>query len=103
MVSAATTAISEGILATDSVVIDISGNWIAGSQLVATSTGWDAYPVKLTYQWLRDGSPIRGAGKQNYKLTSRDVDCYISVIVSGSAPGYNSAWLESNVQLVSAQ
>lgn len=44
--------------------------------------------MKLTYRWLRNGKPIRGATKKSYRLTEQDRGTRISVKVTGSKSGF---------------
>lgn len=103
VVSNATSAIALGILPIDSVSVNIIGTGAKGDQLSVDSSGWGSVPVKLTYMWLRDGNPIFGAYKRTYTPTSRDVDSVITVVVFGSAPGYESDWLESDGLTITGQ
>lgn len=103
VVSNATSAISIGLLPIDSVIVDLVGTGTKGEQLSVDSSGWGSVPVKLTYMWLRDGNPIFGASKRTYTPTTRDVDSVISVVVFGSAPGYESDWMESDGLSITAQ
>ena len=58
------------------VVTAVAGNWDSGT--------------KLTYQWVRDGSPISGATDVRYTLTTADALAALSVQVTGTKPGYSS-------------
>lgn len=49
--------------------------------------------VTLSYQWLRGGKAIKGATKASYKLTAKDRGGRLSVRVTASKPGYQSAKL----------
>lgn len=44
-------------------------------------------------QWLRGGKAIKGATKASYKLTAKDRGGRLSVRVTASKPGYQSAKL----------
>lgn len=59
-----------------------------GSTLLVYPGLWRPVPVKLTYQWSRNGVPIAGATKLTYKLTAADRGTQISVAVTGSKAGY---------------
>ena len=68
----------------------ITGTVKLGSTLSASSGSWDS-GTALTYQWLRNGSPITGAVAKTYKLNSADLNSLISVQVTGKKPGYTSS------------
>ncbi len=59
-----------------------------GAKLVAVAGKWGPGKVKLTYRWLRNGKPIRGATTKSYRLTKRDRGTRISVKVTGSKSGF---------------
>ncbi len=64
----------------------VSGQFIAGKRLTAGSDLWDE-GVRLSYQWLRNGSPIAQATTSTYTLTGIDAQAQISVAVTGLATG----------------
>jgi hypothetical protein len=66
----------------------VSGTARVGSALSAAPGAWGPAPVTLTYQWLRNGSPITTATATTYTLTHADAGTAISVRVTGSKPGY---------------
>ena len=68
----------------------ISGNITKGSKLVVTAGTWTPAPVKLTYQWYRNGAAIKGATKTSYTLGSKDVGAIMTVKVTGSKSGYTT-------------
>jgi len=47
-------------------------------------------PSNITYQWFRNGQPIKGATKQTYKLVAADADTMISVQITASKAGFTS-------------
>ncbi|GAA1810921.1 hypothetical protein GCM10009771_11120 [Nesterenkonia flava] len=63
---------------------------MAGSTLTAAPGRWSS-AATLSYQWLSDGVPIRGATKSTYKVGSGQVGKKISVRVTGTSSGYTSA------------
>lgn len=69
----------------------ISGTAKKGKTLKVTMSAWTPAPVKISYQWLRNGKAIKKATKSSYKLTSKDRKKYISVRVTGSKTGYATA------------
>lgn len=56
----------------------ISGKAKVGKKLTAKPGTWSPKP-SLSYQWLRNGKPIKGATKASYKLTRKDRGARISV------------------------
>ena len=66
----------------------ITGKILAGAVVTAAPGAWGPAPVTLTYQWLRNGSPITTATATTYTLTNADAGTAISVQVTGSKPGY---------------
>lgn len=66
----------------------IVGGAFVDSRLTATTTAWGPAPVALSYQWLRNGSPIDGAVQDNYKVTIADSAADITVRITGSKVGF---------------
>lgn len=71
---------------------------IAGTATVGTTLTASATPVKFTpaadrvsFQWLRDNSPIPGATGETYTLSGDDYQAEISVKAVGHALGYEDA------------
>ena len=93
---------------TASPVPSVSGVAEVGKAFSAVTGAWDQ-GVELSYQWLRNSSPIQGAFSRTYFLTPRDAGAQISVEVTGRKTGFTSitrrsaetgvAWPEQ-VQLV---
>ena len=81
----------------------VSGTAQVGQVLTADAGRWEPVSVTLTYQWLRDGTPIVGATDATYALVAADADKQVSVRVIGSAPGYADGVVESEPVLVAAQ
>ena len=69
----------------------IKGKAVVGKKLTAKPGSWSPAGVTFTYQWLRNGKAISGATGVKYKLKNKDKGKKISVRVTGSKPGYNSA------------
>jgi len=65
----------------------LSGTLKVGSVLTAKPGNWDV-GVLVTYQWLRAGIAIPGATASTYALLPADLGSQISVITTGSKPGY---------------
>lgn len=96
---------------TSSPTPSVSGVSEVGRALTATAGVWDA-GVALSYQWLRNSSPIQGAIRNTYLLSPRDAGAQISVEVTGRKLGFTSvtrtslgvaaSWPDS-VQLVAIQ
>jgi hypothetical protein len=73
----------------------ITGGMIFGSTLAANTGNWGPVTVSIGYQWNRDGTAIGGAIGSSYALTPSDVDASLTVTVTGSAVGYDSASVTS--------
>lgn len=71
--------------------VTVSGVPRVGEPLVASTDPWGPAPVELTYQWMRDDVPIEGATDSTFTPESEDVGSLISVVVTGTKPGYESA------------
>ncbi|MFT3887829.1 MAG: hypothetical protein QM713_06670 [Arachnia sp.] len=69
----------------------ITGTAKVGKKLTAKAGTWKPAPVKLAYQWLRNGKAIKGATKATYTLTASDRGTRVSVKVTGSKAGYATA------------
>ena len=85
-VSAVVTA--EGVFSR-SPIPTILGAYQVGKTLTMTVGAWDS-GTKLTYQWLRNGSPIAGAIGKTYKVTASDVGKSITATVTGVKLGYQT-------------
>jgi hypothetical protein len=68
----------------------VSGKGKVGSVLRATPGAWTG-GTALTFQWLRNGKAIKGAGDARYRIVAADAGKKISVRVSGTLPGYADA------------
>ena len=79
----------------------VNGKSAVGSRLTVDAGKWDS-GVTLSYQWLRDGSPIAGAVQNTYDPTTEDLGHQLRVAVSGTAEGYAPALILSQPQAVVA-
>jgi len=64
----------------------LSGTNKVGKFLIARPGRWDT-GVKLSYQWYRGSTIIKGATKSSYQLVAADVGKQISIAVSGVKAG----------------
>jgi hypothetical protein len=69
----------------------IAGTARKGKKLTAKVASWGPLPVRLKYQWLRNGRPIEGATKRTYVLKEGDVAKRLVVKVTGSKNGFAAA------------
>jgi len=77
----------------------VTGEFKVGSRLTAAPGAWDT-GVSFTYRWLRDGSPISGQTGSTYSPTTSDVGRLVSVEVTGTKSGFQSASKVSNAGTV---
>lgn len=68
----------------------VSGSLYAGSRLTAVQGSWDVMGLTLSYQWLRNGTPIPGATWAAYDLTAADIDSKISVQTTAAKASWRS-------------
>ncbi|MEB4614502.1 excalibur calcium-binding domain-containing protein, partial [Leucobacter sp. M11] len=68
----------------------ISGNLWAGQKVTATAGAWTA-GTALSYQWLRNGTAIKGATGSSYVLVAADSATRLTVRVTGTKSGYVTA------------
>ncbi len=68
----------------------ISGTAAIGSTVTATAGSWTA-GTTLAYQWKRDGAAISGATASTYALVAADGGKSITVSVTGTKAGYQTA------------
>ncbi|MBB2891712.1 hypothetical protein [Flexivirga oryzae] len=66
----------------------ISGTAKVGSTLKAVPGAWKPSPVTLSYQWLRNGTAIKGATGASRKVSLADAGKKITVRVTGRKTGY---------------
>lgn len=69
----------------------ISGTAKTGSTLKVSSAGKWTAGSKLSYQWMRNGTVIKGAAAASYKLAAADKGKTITVKVTGSKTGHTPA------------
>ncbi|MFT3889484.1 MAG: CHAP domain-containing protein [Arachnia sp.] len=69
----------------------ISGTARVGTKLTATSDAWTPSGTSLAYAWLRNGKAIKGATASTYTPTADDLGAALSVAITGSASGFESA------------
>lgn len=86
--TSATKTVAAGTLTTKTVTV--SGSVKVGQKLTAKTGTWGPAPVKLSYQWLRDGKAIKGATKSTHTLTASDRGHRVSVRITGTKTGYTS-------------
>ncbi len=84
--SAATAVVAAGQL-TRTPRPRISGTVKVGKRLVARPGSWDL-GVVLTYRWLVDGSPVRGATSKAFTIRRKDRGDRVRVVVTGRKHGY---------------
>jgi hypothetical protein len=60
----------------------VAGDPVVGQALTCIGASWANEPTSLVDGWLRDGSPIAGAGAATYALTNADIGHMISCEVS---------------------
>jgi hypothetical protein len=72
----------------------ITGTMAVGSTLTATPGTWDT-SVTLSFQWRRGGTDIPGAIGASYVTTASDVGSRMSLMATGTRPGYTSATIVS--------
>lgn len=59
----------------------IAGTPAVDAYLTASTGTWGPAPASFTWQWLRDGEPIKGATDSSYRMTVADLDHRIKVRV----------------------
>lgn len=66
----------------------ISGTPVVGETLTVSAGTWSVTDPQVTYQWLRNGSPIDAATSSSYRLIEADAGTDVSAAVVASASGY---------------
>lgn len=69
----------------------ITGTMTVGSTLTAVARPNDLRWTLITYQWLRDGTPVAGATTATYRLTNADIGKTIGLKSYGEADFYQDA------------
>ena len=59
----------------------IAGTPVVDGYLTASTGTWGPAPASFTWQWLRDGEPIKGATGSSYRMTVGDLDHRLRVRV----------------------
>ncbi|MBN9105034.1 MAG: carboxypeptidase regulatory-like domain-containing protein [Propionibacteriaceae bacterium] len=84
-----TSAVAAGTLTTAKP--SVSGDATVGKKLAVSAGTWGPGTVDLAYQWLRGTSEISGATAPEYVPTTADVGAKLSVRVTGTKDGYETA------------
>ncbi|MGV8909395.1 MAG: peptidoglycan-binding protein [Propionicimonas sp.] len=87
--SAPTAAVANAQL-TSTPTPKISGKVIVGKPLAATAGIWSPDPVTLSYQWYRGSTAIAGATTGSYALQAADLGAKLTVVVTGTRPGFET-------------
>ncbi|WP_394280030.1 peptidoglycan DD-metalloendopeptidase family protein [Microbacterium sp.] len=69
----------------------ISGTPTVGRTLTVRAGDWGPAPVRVTYQWLRDGAVISGATASSYKATRADDGRVVAARVIVRKDAYHTA------------
>ncbi|MCS5734880.1 cell wall-binding repeat-containing protein [Herbiconiux daphne] len=69
----------------------ISGTARVAQTLTATAGTWGPAPVSLSFQWNAGGAPVAGATASSFLPDQTLVGKTVTVTVTGSRPGYQSA------------
>ncbi|WBU36949.1 hypothetical protein [Homoserinibacter sp. YIM 151385] len=78
----------------------ILGTATVGETLRGHVGTWTPKPAGYRYQWYANGSPIEGATAKSYTLTADEAADTVTLVVTGSAPGFKSLKRESAAKLV---
>ncbi len=73
----------------------VSGSPQVGATLTADPGTWEPGDARLGYQWLADGSTLKGATNRTFVPATAQLGKRISVRVTGEAPGFETATVES--------
>jgi feruloyl esterase len=77
----------------------VSGQPDVGQTLTATSGEWSGEGITYSYQWLRDGEPIRRATSAQYRVSAADQGASLTVQVT-AANADGTATATSNAVIV---
>ncbi len=69
----------------------VSGTHTVGRTLTARPGTWAPAPAKVRYQWLRNGTAIKGATSSRYVLAKADRTASVAVRVTVTRTGYLTA------------
>jgi subtilisin family serine protease len=75
--------------------VDPGGSALIGAKLQSVAGAWGPAPVKLTYQWKRNGVSISGATHSYHTVTTSDWNKNITVTVTGTKTGYGTISMTS--------
>lgn len=68
--------------------VKVVGQARVGKKLRARTPGWGPKPVKVRFQWLRNGQPVKGAKKATYKVKKADRGKTVKVRVTVKKPKF---------------
>ncbi|WP_426241422.1 lamin tail domain-containing protein [Nocardioides sp. LHG3406-4] len=88
--SGATAKVAQLVFSSAPAPVIGGGTPTVGDTLTATVAAW-APVASFTWEWLRDGQPITGATSASYTVAADDQGHTLSVKVTGSAEGYETA------------
>ena len=89
-----------GKLTTAKVVL--TGTATQGKTLSAAHGTWSPTGETWTYSWYRGDTLIEGANTKTYTLTSEDVGQTVTVDITGTLSGYQSATKTATTKVVKA-
>jgi hypothetical protein len=69
----------------------ITGAALKGATLTVHAGAWSPAPVRLSYEWRRNGRPIAGATGRHHVVTAADLGARITVRVTGRKAGWATA------------
>lgn len=79
----------------------VTGTVKQGSTLTATPAAWNQAGVATSYQWFEEWGgyeyALKGATKSTYKIPAVEAGAKLSVKVTGTKSGFQSATIESSV------
>ncbi|MEN1973683.1 hypothetical protein [Cellulomonas olei] len=85
------TATATPLTPTNTTRPTVLGTAKVGARLTAKPGGWSVAGLAYTYQWLRGTAAISGATTSTYTVTTADAGQKLSVRVTASRSGYQSA------------
>lgn len=98
--TASTAPVATGILTVGSPTI--GGTLGVGSPLTVAPGAWGPEPVEFVYQWFSGETAIEGATQATFTPAAGDVGAKISVSVTGTRAGYESATRTAELGVVPA-